>query len=48
MSGLLFQRSTGSVAWGLIGMTEDMERIDEYNWSVSIWSFLVEAIEDMK
>jgi len=48
MSGLLFPRTTGSVAWELIGMTEDVEGMGEYNWSAAIWNFLEEAMEDMK
>ncbi|KAJ8420054.1 hypothetical protein Cgig2_006341 [Carnegiea gigantea] len=48
LSGLLFPRSVGGVVWELIGKTEDLKGIGEYNWSTTIWSFLVEAIEDMK
>ncbi|KAJ8433894.1 hypothetical protein Cgig2_004616 [Carnegiea gigantea] len=48
MSGLLFPRTTDSVAWELIGMTEDVEGMGEYNWLAAMWSFLEEAIEDTK
>ncbi|KAJ8432256.1 LOW QUALITY PROTEIN: hypothetical protein Cgig2_013909 [Carnegiea gigantea] len=48
MSGLLFPCTTGGVVWELIGMTEDVEGMGKYNWPTTIWSFLVEAIEEMK
>ncbi|KAJ8428316.1 hypothetical protein Cgig2_015466 [Carnegiea gigantea] len=48
MSELLFPCMVGGVTWELIGMTEDVEGIGEYNWLAAIWSFLMEAIEDTK
>ncbi|KAJ8422140.1 hypothetical protein Cgig2_002648 [Carnegiea gigantea] len=48
MSGLLFPYSAGGVAWELIEMMEDVKAMAKYNWSKAVWSFLVEAIEEMK
>ena len=48
MSGPLFSHTAGGVVWELIGMTEDVEGMGEYNWLAAIWSFLVEAIQEMK
>jgi len=31
MSGLLFPRTVGGMVWELIGMTEDVEGMGEYN-----------------
>ena len=48
MSELLFLHTAGGVTWELIGMTEHVEGMGEYNWLAAIWSFLLEAIEDTK
>lgn len=44
MSGILFLRIVGGMVWELIGMTEDVEGMGEYNWSAAIWSVLVEVL----
>ena len=48
MSGLLFPRTVVGLTWELIGMTEDVFGMAEYNWSQAVWSFPVEAIEEAK
>ncbi|KAJ8426097.1 LOW QUALITY PROTEIN: hypothetical protein Cgig2_001265 [Carnegiea gigantea] len=48
ISGILFPRTAGGMVWELIGMTEDVEVMGEYNWLAAIWSFLVEVIEETK
>ena len=48
VSGLLFQRCAGGMAWDLISMVDDVKSMAEYNWAEATWMFLVEAIEEAK
>ncbi|KAJ8445205.1 hypothetical protein Cgig2_024411 [Carnegiea gigantea] len=48
VSGLLFPRCTGGVAWDLISMVEDVKSIAEYNWAEATWMFLMKAIEEVR
>jgi len=46
VSGLLFPRTPGGVAWDLVPMVEDVGRLEEYNWSEAVWEFLVDAMAE--
>ncbi|KAJ8423031.1 hypothetical protein Cgig2_021923 [Carnegiea gigantea] len=48
VSGLLFPRCAGGVAWDLISMVEDVKSMAEHNWAEATWMFLVEAMEEGK
>ncbi|KAJ8441250.1 LOW QUALITY PROTEIN: hypothetical protein Cgig2_000623 [Carnegiea gigantea] len=43
---LFFPQCAGGVAWDLIFVVEDMDRVVKYNWSEAVWKILVEAIEE--
>jgi len=48
VSGLFFPRSAGGVAWELIDLVEDVDRLGDYNWAAAVWQFLVDALGETK
>ena len=34
--------------WELIELVEDVDRLPEYNWAVTVWKFLVDALGETK
>ncbi|KAJ8433190.1 hypothetical protein Cgig2_025581 [Carnegiea gigantea] len=48
VSGLFFPWCAGGVAWDLISVVEDMDRVGEYNWAEVMQKFLVEVREKSK
>ena len=48
LSGRLFPRSVRGIAWDLIDLVEDNDRLAEYKWTGAIFQFLVEMLDETK
>ena len=45
---VVFPEKCGGVVWELIELVEDVDRLPEYNWAVTVWKFLVDALGETK
>jgi len=43
-----FSPAAKGVAWDLIDTVDDVNGMDDYNWSTVVWEFFVDAMEETK